>query len=984
MGTQASSSARGGGDGPGVNVTINNTGDHSRIDDQIAYVHNYNYYKMDPAASSAERFATALKLLAGKMPRDAEKIIGEVVRDGYQSHKVAYYWALSLLSGRFFDDLGQEHFATLNRCTAMVDKNRRDGWMEALRVVTQFVSCLIYEVRYSRLDGAKLTQVFLAYDRLDGQRREEIRRHLDLVMTGALQDRMENRYVDEAKSLRMDGEREKRAWKFFEPDPCEPIRVQLPEPRMSATRRAAAWAGVIMAGGAQLAAFCFTIAAEPVLALLLAVGLGGGGWLIATRGRSWLVRKGQLAADASRHGEPVADSRYSLALPGPEDYTDPYKGGESDEADARHRREQGRLNTHRSFAALWVELRFMDHDPDGANKRGKWEAETRGLRAALASHVRRHYVRPDQGLGEVDWLIKWHASRAKKRWEDGTLRQHRDELRASGAMDGFLFASGTLAAAAGLICGAVGVFEGNPRIGGLLILLTAVGAAFIFGSRADVYQVHRHLHRAESALAEAEHAEEQRRFEEWEHELQGRPTDEEMARWLDYDKFYVKSMAMKDRNLVNRNLVTHAILTEDRWPCRSARVLYGPPRYSQYRVTVFLLTEGGVRQVRMDLDFRTGRVSNSHGTSFPYEKIAWAKVAEAGWRFDSGGRHVVVFDDEASARRRADDADAEDSWDRRLRPSEERPDPRGRLGEPVSRNGDIGDLKDVDSLIFAQALRLSLVNSEPIDIVVENFDRGFLDRFRENKAALLELALDNSGVAGAVRLLDTIAAEGPNWLRLQRERRNVQIDDFMEAQNWQAELPWVPGHTGLLEDPPATVIGQIIMGNPQPPTAVQDSAMAALGTLETQMRSYINTFPEGWGVTSASIAQWIDGFSQRLWQFQQYVPVGEWLKAQDLPQVTQWLDAAIRDLRQAQNVYIETYQNTVTEENKRLGIWQEAGRFAADQIQQATAYQNAVFNRSMQGLFDVNEENCFDCHRYIGIPGGGYCYDCARARGWVY
>ena len=87
-----------GADGP--NVTVNNS--DSRIDQQIAYVHNYNDYKMDPAASPAERFAKALKLLAGKMPREAEKIIGEVVQDGYQSNEVAYYWALSVLSRAVF------------------------------------------------------------------------------------------------------------------------------------------------------------------------------------------------------------------------------------------------------------------------------------------------------------------------------------------------------------------------------------------------------------------------------------------------------------------------------------------------------------------------------------------------------------------------------------------------------------------------------------------------------------------------------------------------------------------------------------------------------------------------------------------------------------------------------------------------------------------------------------------------------------------
>jgi hypothetical protein len=82
------------------------------------------------------------------------------------------------------------------------------------------------------------------------------------------------------------------------------------------------------------------------------------------------------------------------------------------------------------------------------------------------------------------------------------------------------------------------------------------------------------------------------------------------------------------------------------------------------------------------------------------------------------------------------------------------------------------------------------------------------------------------------------------------------------------------------------------MGSPQSPAAVQNNVMATLGTLQAQMASYTNTFPQGWGVPSASIAQWIDGFSQKLWQFQQYIPVGEWLKAQGLPQVADCYDCA--------------------------------------------------------------------------------------------
>jgi hypothetical protein len=410
----------------------------------------------------------------------------------------------------------------------------------------------------------------------------------------------------------------------------------------------------------------------------------------------------------------------------------------------------------------------------------------------------------------VDWLIEWHAKTAKKRWESGTLRAHRDELRDGGTIDGFLFAVGIILAAAGLICGMVGVFQASPEAGMLLIAAIGIGVALIFGNRADVYAVHRDLFRRESALAEAAYAEERQAFEEWAKQLENRPTDEEMARWLDYDKFYIKNMALKDRNRVNRNLIAHAILTEDLWPCRSARVLYGPPRYSKYRVIVFLLTEGGVRQVSMHLDFCDGRVTNPLSHSFSYEKIAWAKVAEAGWRFDSGRRRIVVFDEEVDSRRPASDTDdPQDSWDTQLRWSTDTEGSRHRAAGPQERINDTDEVRDVDSLIFAQALRLSLVDREPIDVIVENFDRGFLDRLRENKAALLELALDNSGVAGAVRLLDTVAWEGPSWLRLQRERRNTQIDDFTETLSERPELPWFPGYQERPKEPSDDVIGEI-------------------------------------------------------------------------------------------------------------------------------------------------------------------------------
>jgi len=50
----------------------------------------------------------------------------------------------------------------------------------------------------------------------------------------------------------------------------------------------------------------------------------------------------------------------------------------------------------------------------------------------------------------------------------------------------------------------------------------------------------------------------------------------------------------------------------------------------------------------------------------------------------------------------------------------------------------------------------------------------------------------------------------------------------------------------------------------------------------------------------------------------------------------------------------------------------------------ANNHQNAVAQNWDQGMFDVKEKRCYDCHNIIGVTGGGYCYDCARRHGWVY
>jgi type IV secretory pathway TrbD component len=733
--------------------------DRAKVGGQFGVVNgNVHIYDVGPAATPAERFAKALNLLNGNMPRRAEELIREAVEAGHRSHEVSYFWALAILSGRSFDHLGPEEFTSLQDCASLVDPANQDGWLEALHVITQFINCLVRQERLGDLPDQEFDQVIWAYDRLEDKRREEIRRHLDLIMTGALQDRLEFKYAAEVKQRRMADNRAERAWKFFQPVPCPPIVVHLREPRLDTAHRTMAIIGAAVSGAALLVAFCVLLPNRPLLALLFAVGMGGGGYLLVTSGRSWLVRRERIAADAVRHDERTVPSRYTLYRPRPDVGDDEgYVWGESDKDDEEHRRELRNLELFRLLAGPWVDVRFADEDPDGANKRKKWEADTAGLRRALTAHIQRQYARPDRWfIGEVDWLICWHAKRAKKRWEDGTLRAHRDELRASGLVPGL----GIIALLTGLLCGIVGLLTWNPGFGVVLLLVAGAGGWAVYGSKVDVYAVQRDFYLAESALAAAEQDEEKAAFDRWTKRLEDRPTDDEMARWLDYDKFYIKNLAMNTCGLANRDIVTHAILTEDVWPCMRARVLFGPPRYSIYRIIVFLLTEAGVRQVSVNLDFLDGTVRDLRRNSFRYDAISSSRVEEVGIQFDSGHRSVVPIDGRAE---------------------------------------DKSPPKDVNSLILSQAFRLSFMDGKHIDVVVENYDHGFLDRLREDGDSLFELALDSSGVRDAWRVLDSVAAEGREWLHEERRRRNRRLLDFSKALASRNELPWHTSHPPPLE-----------------------------------------------------------------------------------------------------------------------------------------------------------------------------------------
>jgi hypothetical protein len=168
----------------------------------------------------------------------------------------------------------------------------------------------------------------------------------------------------------------------------------------------------------------------------------------------------------------------------------------------------------------------------------------------------------------------------------------------------------------------------------------------------------------------------------------------------------------------------------------------------------------------------------------------------------------------------------------------------------------------------------------------------------------------------------------------------------------------------------------------QPPAAVEASVLVSLDSQDVAANTYVNTFPVG--AASAAMANWIGGLGQVEWGYQRFRPVCGWLEQQGLPRARQRLDTTVSNLARARDIYVGMYNDRVRVENTQAGILQDAVRFGTSQVMAANAHQNAVAQNWVQGMFDVNEKRCYDCHRIIGLPGGGYCYDCARRRGWVY
>ena len=201
------------------------------------------------------------------------------------------------------------------------------------------------------------------------------------------------------------------------------------------------------------------------------------------------------------------------------------------------------------------------------------------------------------------------------------------------------------------------------------------------------------------------------------------------------------------------DVLAHATLTEPAQGCVGRRLPYGPPRYSAYKVTIFLLTRAGVRLAAMTLDFVTGEAFDPVRRAFRYDTIMSARLQESGIRYDSVSRQAT--------------------------PAPAYPWANGQYGPAGSQ--DIVRRNIDGSVILRQDFRLSIEDGEGLRFLVENFEsvspppkageRAEEPGRPEDPVDLLDLALDTSGVGSALELLELVCGHPDPWVQRQIRRR---------------------------------------------------------------------------------------------------------------------------------------------------------------------------------------------------------------------
>ncbi|MFF5667313.1 hypothetical protein [Streptomyces griseofuscus] len=572
--------------------THNSAAYDSTVGIQAETVHNSNVYFVHPDASPQEKYKVGVRFLEDGIPSRARDMISDAIAHGYDNAEVRFHWVLAMLSARAYHDLSAEELQRLHRAFELVGTYPEGEWREALRVAFELLMMLSTE------DG-EAGRVVERLRALSPRRRDAILHHFDLVLTGGLKDSLWAENRERAEAARFGNDRIRRVWAYFEPDPIGP-RALPPRPSNASAAKAALPVRIGVFAVVTLFLCVLSLVADPTAAVVeLLVALGAG--VTATRfGSRWWYQE---------HQRKARNRMFRIPHTG-----DPAATGDGFTNRVRH--------SFDHYFGVRVPYGLAPHE---------WLAHTSDIRDSLAAEIAVLYRESRISVDRVNWLIRYLAEDARDRYGKGSLFDPRHPNRSSAvakalcALALVVLGGTTLALLATVASGA-----GAPQTA--LAVLAVAGVVWSGRAAASSW--------LEAGGEERRLAEETREYQErlaarqaayqsWKSFLEDmRPSEPEMENWLTCDKTLFVDEALRHYQLTWRDLITHTILVTPARPYKRGRVKGGPWRYSRYTFRLFLVTQGGVREISSEFDFTDGKRGNAQRSNYRFDALSSVQVTE--------------------------------------------------------------------------------------------------------------------------------------------------------------------------------------------------------------------------------------------------------------------------------------------------------------------------------------------------------------------
>jgi hypothetical protein len=266
---------------------------------------------------------------------------------------------------------------------------------------------------------------------------------------------------------------------------------------------------------------------------------------------------------------------------------------------------------------------FHRYVPRGT-AREQWLAQTAGIRWQLRTEIADLYREQRIGADRVAWLIRYLVGDVRKRWEQGTLTAYRDQLRVP-ARTVILYLGGLVILTVGAVMTIPAAVSAAPLPGVAWSLLAVASAVPAVRAMFRIIAEHRRVADDQAELAEQDRARWEA-YHRWLDKLSDKPSDTEMAAWLEGDRKVLVDEAMRQCRLRPSQVIAHAFIEAPKRPCKKARYPHGPWRYSRYCLLLFLLTDDGVRQVNIDLDFETATSRTTQRLNYRFDAVASVRI----------------------------------------------------------------------------------------------------------------------------------------------------------------------------------------------------------------------------------------------------------------------------------------------------------------------------------------------------------------------